>query len=140
MEKGVGAPPPPHRLVLSEAEGRVEWIPPLARVAHSVGMTEEGTPPACPGLSSRVSFFFCHPERRWSGSDAVVEGSPEAWDSRRSALSGEVGGNGHDVRLVGREYDAALVFIAIDCIIRRSGDNKNATLIGVTDYPIHQHA
>jgi len=30
---------PSHRLVLSEAFGRVEWIPPLARYAHSVGMT-----------------------------------------------------------------------------------------------------
>ncbi len=35
-------PHPTHRLVLSEAEGRVEWIPPLARVARSVGMTRWG--------------------------------------------------------------------------------------------------
>ena len=30
---------PHHRHVLSEAIGRVEWIPPLARYARSVGMT-----------------------------------------------------------------------------------------------------
>ena len=31
-----------HRLVLSEALGRVEWIPPLTRFARSVGMTNLG--------------------------------------------------------------------------------------------------
>jgi len=31
-----------HRLVLSEASGRVEWIPPLTRFARSVGMTNSG--------------------------------------------------------------------------------------------------
>ena len=35
-------PHPTNRLVLSEAEGRVEWIPPLARLARSVGMTRWG--------------------------------------------------------------------------------------------------
>ena len=36
-------PPTSHRLVLSEAYGRVEWIPPLGRFAPSVGMTTWST-------------------------------------------------------------------------------------------------
>jgi predicted enzyme related to lactoylglutathione lyase len=37
--------------------------------------------------------IHCHPEQRRSGTDAVVEGSPQARESRGSVHSGEVGGS-----------------------------------------------